>query len=281
MADYTEKLNLYEIDKVNDVFSTFDIDTVLNENWQKIDENVVNKNGTVEFVAEQLGVDPVSEQGLATKKYVDINTLQLGETETTAYRGDRGKIAYEHSQTIGNPHNTTKADIDLGNVKNFDTTTTANITDSIDKRFVTDIEKSKLIDISGINTGDETKDTIISKLGYEPMDDSLSNITTEGKSVITNSIMPDFTRGETKAWGTTYVAQCDGWLVVNAYAYGTQAGAELWIDNVRVYGIGTAGMSGFYVISVAPIPIAKDSSYFARYGNVSGCHLTFYPAKGA
>ena len=33
--------------------------------------------------------------------------IALGETSSTAYRGDRGQIAYEHSQkTIGNPHNT-------------------------------------------------------------------------------------------------------------------------------------------------------------------------------
>ena len=33
--------------------------------------------------------------------------LVLGETANTAYRGDRGKAAYEHSQTTGNPHATT------------------------------------------------------------------------------------------------------------------------------------------------------------------------------
>lgn len=37
--------------------------------------------------------------------------LVLGETSSTAYRGDKGKIAYDHSQTTGNPHNTTPADI--------------------------------------------------------------------------------------------------------------------------------------------------------------------------
>jgi hypothetical protein len=47
------------------------------------------------------------------------DTLALGETSATAYRGDRGKIAYDHSQIItGNPHGTTKADIGLGNVDN-------------------------------------------------------------------------------------------------------------------------------------------------------------------
>lgn len=53
--------------------------------------------------------------------YVEISpSLALGETEATAYRGDRGKIAYDHSQlTSGNPHNVTKTDVGLGNVGNF------------------------------------------------------------------------------------------------------------------------------------------------------------------
>lgn len=46
------------------------------------------------------------------------SSLALGETASTAYRGDRGKIAYDHSQINGNPHGTTKADIGLGNVDN-------------------------------------------------------------------------------------------------------------------------------------------------------------------
>lgn len=36
-------------------------------------------------------------------QYVEISpSLALGETATTAYRGDRGKVAYEHSQVSGN-----------------------------------------------------------------------------------------------------------------------------------------------------------------------------------
>jgi hypothetical protein len=52
--------------------------------------------------------------------YVEISSsLALGETSSTAYRGDRGKTAYDHSQiTTGNPHGTTKSDIGLGNVSN-------------------------------------------------------------------------------------------------------------------------------------------------------------------
>lgn len=52
--------------------------------------------------------------------YVEISSsLALGETISTAYRGDRGKIAYDHSQlTSGNPHNVTKSDVGLSNVDN-------------------------------------------------------------------------------------------------------------------------------------------------------------------
>lgn len=45
-------------------------------------------------------------------EYVEISkSLALGETADTAYRGDRGKTAYDHSQATGNPHNTTAAQI--------------------------------------------------------------------------------------------------------------------------------------------------------------------------
>lgn len=45
--------------------------------------------------------------------YTEISkSLALGETSSSAYRGDRGKIAYEHSQiALGNPHNTKATDI--------------------------------------------------------------------------------------------------------------------------------------------------------------------------
>ena len=45
-------------------------------------------------------------------------TGALGETSSTAYRGDRGKIAYDHSQNTGNPHGTTKSNLGLDNVEN-------------------------------------------------------------------------------------------------------------------------------------------------------------------
>lgn len=71
------------------------------------------------------GNQPVSENfaankaGLAIEALVKLTMTQqagsgvaLGETSTTAYRGDRGKTAYDHSQlTTGNPHSVTAAQV--------------------------------------------------------------------------------------------------------------------------------------------------------------------------
>ena len=44
--------------------------------------------------------------------YATTNSaLALGETSETAYRGDRGKAAYDHTQATGNPHSTAIGDI--------------------------------------------------------------------------------------------------------------------------------------------------------------------------
>ena len=41
-----------------------------------------------------------------------VSSLTLGESQYTAYRGDRGKTAYDHSQsTTGNPHSVTLEEV--------------------------------------------------------------------------------------------------------------------------------------------------------------------------
>ena len=59
----------------------------------------------------------------------------------------------------------TKSMVGLGSVVNSDTTTTANITDSTNKRFVTDAQLAVIAVSTGTNTGDETTATIKTKLG--------------------------------------------------------------------------------------------------------------------
>ena len=44
--------------------------------------------------------------------------LALGETSATAYRGDRGKTAYDHTFLTDNPHSVTKTQVGLGSVDN-------------------------------------------------------------------------------------------------------------------------------------------------------------------
>jgi YD repeat-containing protein len=52
--------------------------------------------------------------------YVEIGGggVVLGETASTAYRGDRGAAAYAHISDTANPHSVTKAQVGLGNVDN-------------------------------------------------------------------------------------------------------------------------------------------------------------------
>lgn len=82
----------------------------------------------VDDVLEYANLASFPTTGETGKLYIAINTsliyrwtgstyattnssLALGETTATAYRGDRGKAAYDHSQATGNPHGTTIANI--------------------------------------------------------------------------------------------------------------------------------------------------------------------------
>ena len=89
------------------------------------------------------------------------STLGLGETSSTAYRGDRGKTAYDHSQlTSGNPHGVTKSDVGLGNVGNFKAVST------VASQGLTDTEKSNAR--SNIGAGTSSFDGAYSSLTGKP-----------------------------------------------------------------------------------------------------------------
>lgn len=99
-----------------------------------IDDVIEGYKDGVDFYTDSAHTDLITPE--SGKIYVDLHTnttwrwsgtayvqisesLALGETSTTAYRGDRGKTAYDHSQiTSGNPHNVTATDVGLGNVAN-------------------------------------------------------------------------------------------------------------------------------------------------------------------
>lgn len=83
--------------------------------------------------------------------YTEISpSIALGETSSTAYRGDRGKTAYDHATTREtNPHHTTKSDVGLGDVGNFKAVST------VASQGLTSTEKSN----ARANIGAYSKDT--------------------------------------------------------------------------------------------------------------------------
>jgi len=102
--------------------------------------------------------------------------LALGETSSTAYRGDRGKTAYDHSQIItGNPHNTSKTDIGLSNVPNL----SFSGSNTGDETITTIKTKLGVTTLSGSNTGDQT----LSGLGGQPQLNGTGFVKSSGTTV--------------------------------------------------------------------------------------------------
>ena len=106
------------------------------------------------------------------------NDLALGETSATAYRGDRGKIAYDHSLSVsGNPHNVTKTDLSLENVDN---TSDVNKPVSTSQQTALDLKASQvdLVTHTGDTTIHFTKGSInLSDLGSSAHTHTISEIT--------------------------------------------------------------------------------------------------------
>ena len=88
-----------------------------------IDPSILNNkedksNKIIEINASNEGSISLYPSVKAVKDLLDSTSsgggVALGETSSTAYRGDRGKVAYDHSQSQGNPHNTTTSEINEG-----------------------------------------------------------------------------------------------------------------------------------------------------------------------
>ena len=139
-------------------------------------------------------------------------TLALGETSSTAYRGDRGKIAYDHSQSAHartdatkveksstngnikingtettvythpsgtNPHGTTKSDVGLGNVGNFKAVST------VANQGLTEAEKSNAR--ANIGAGVSSFSGSYNDLTNKPTIPTNTNQLTNGAGYITSS----------------------------------------------------------------------------------------------
>lgn len=134
------------------------------------------------------------------------SSLALGETETSAYRGDHGKIAYDHSQTTsGNPHNVTKAQVGLGNCDN---TSDANKPVSTAQDTAIGLKASK----SG--------DTFTGRINIS------GSFSDSNSLVITNTDVANYTQVKTVGTGKTYA-----FGVGNASALATERRNNWYVYN--------------------------------------------------
>ncbi len=125
--------------------------------------------------------------------YVEISvSLALGETAQTAYRGDRGKIAYDHSQVkTGNPHGTKLTDLGV--------TITAATINGLPNR-VTTLENAAPDKISGTIAKGNTSAVINATTGK-------TIVNTIVYDAVTNEeILCDITYGSGRASATVSIA---------------------------------------------------------------------------
>lgn len=116
MATYTTKYHLKK-PALEDFGDIADI----NANMDIIDETLTNKADLGED--GKVPLEQLPELG---------SDLELGETSDTAYRGDRGKAAYDHSQTKNsNPHETAAKDIDYTDNEELGATNVQDVIDAV------------------------------------------------------------------------------------------------------------------------------------------------------
>lgn len=144
-----------------------DVDTAISAKVDKVSGKGLSENDLTNILKSNYDAAYTNTHTHSNKTILDNTTVSF----TTDLNSELGS-AYSHISNTSNPHNVTKSQIGLGNVVNADCSTTANITDSTNKRFCTDAQKTVLTNTSGTNTGDETTSTIKSKLGITTLSGS-------------------------------------------------------------------------------------------------------------
>lgn len=124
--------------------------------------------------------------GATYQKLAD--TTKLGESSDTAYRGDRGKIAYEHTLSKGNPHGLTKEDIAALGVKITDTDTTYDLASSLSDGLMSKEMYKKVLESE--SKAQENKIETIKRNGIliNPVDKSIDIKVPTSISELTNDI---------------------------------------------------------------------------------------------
>jgi len=118
------------------------------------------------------GTNTGDETESSIKTKLSITTLSGSNTGDQDLSGLVPNTTTVNGQALSSNVTVTASDVGLGNVQNVDCTTTANISDSTDKRYCTDAQKTVIENTSGTNTGDETESSIKTKLGITTLSGS-------------------------------------------------------------------------------------------------------------
>lgn len=130
----------------------------------------------------------------------------------------------------------TKNHIGLNNVVNFDTSTTANITDSTDKRFVTDANLVVIGNTSGTNTGDETQSTITTKIGFTPLSKTLADTYYEPKDSAIQTHIVSTSNPHSVTKNQVGLGNCDNTSDLNKpVSTATKTALDLKADKTTTY----------------------------------------------
>ena len=130
----------------------------------------------------------------------------------------------------------TKTDVGLNNVVNLDTSTTVNITDSTDKRFVTDANLVIIGNTSGTNTGDETQSTITTKIGFTPLSKTLADTYYEPKDSAIQTHIVSTSNPHSVTKNQVGLGNCDNTSDLNKpVSTATQTALDLKADKTTTY----------------------------------------------
>ncbi|MFA7657990.1 MAG: hypothetical protein WCY19_00995 [Candidatus Gastranaerophilaceae bacterium] len=208
---------------------------------------------------------------------VDKSTnLEMTDTQTdvsaaiAAHDHDRNV----HSEALGKLRNDLALKADISNVP----TKTSQITNDSNFATTSQLPVVPTAVSSFTNDASYVNSTQMSVALAAKSDTNLSNINSVGKSVVASLPMPDYSRGVSKSWNTSYTAECDGWLLVVMAIYANTDTSHLLINNISVAELYDEKS---YSQTSTLIPVNKGDIYIASGGYNIWCGLKFYPAKGA
>jgi hypothetical protein len=147
----------------NEAIARADADGTLQDNIDAVaddlNNHVTDTNNPHATTKNQVGLGNVDNTSDANKPISSATQTALNAKEPTITAGTTSQY-YRGDKTF---QTLDKSAVGLGNVANVDTSTTTNITDSVNKRFVTDANLTTIGNQSGVNTGDETTASIQAK----------------------------------------------------------------------------------------------------------------------